>query len=60
MLENLVDIATFASLAISIWTLKAIQSVRKPRYKVFSHEKIKKKKKIIQNKGRLKHLWIML
>ena len=45
MLENLVDIATFASLAISIWTLKARQSVRKPRYNVFSHEKIKKKRK---------------
>lgn len=58
MLENLVDIATFSSLAISIWTLKAIQSVRKPRYKVFSHEKIKKKKKIslIYIKEQLKFL----
>lgn len=46
MFGKLLDMATLASLAIAIWTLKAVQSMLKPKYKVFSYEKIKKKKNI--------------
>ena len=46
MFEKLLDMATLASLTITIWTLKTVQSMLKPKYKVFSYEKIKKKKNI--------------